>query len=295
LPEKESIFSVQKPVSGLRVWSLKEIMRVFDAWGLSMLLHHIDDNRAFARKMCELDARDDVLTKEQLEPIRGIIGLANYHATHASLRSTMDRVWENGPFAMAVAIQVGMTWDRVVNELTVLRQTIEADLEKHLFVFVSPDKAKVLHDMPEKWKEIWKKFPESMTDAQSAAQCYALEQDTGCVFHLMRVAEHGLRAVARKVGVKLTDKGKRQPIEFATWDKVIAGINGEITKARAMPHGPRKNRKLQFYSNAAENCTYIRDLWRNETAHTRKRYNDAEALGVMNRVRDFMQLLVTGI
>jgi hypothetical protein len=109
----------------------------------------------------------------------------------------------------------------------------------------------------------------------------------------MRVAEYGLRYVAKKAGVKLTDKGKSQPIEYATWDKVIAEIKKQITAARALSHGPKKNMKLQFYSDAAENLTYIRDIWRNEISHTRKSYNEAEALGVLTRVRDFMELLAS--
>lgn len=270
-------------------------MLKFDAWGIAMLLHHIDDQRTLAADMCHLGHRDEVLTKEELDPIRGIVALAIYHSKGAELRSTMDRVWENGPFAMEVSIAVSMTWDRVLTELTFLRQTIEADLEKHLFAFVMPDKAKVLIELPEKWKLALGEFPEIAKDLQSAAECYALGQDMGCVFHLMRVAEHGLRAIARKVGVKLTDKGKPQPIEYATWDKVIAGIGSQIQRARALPQGPRKNSRLQFYSNAAENCTYIKDVWRNETSHTRKWYNDAEALGILNRVKDFMQMLATGI
>ena len=112
-----------------------------------MLLRHIDVNKVFAAKMCELDCRDDSLTSEQLEPIQSIVHLANYHAIYAVLRSTMDRVWENGPFAMAMKIKVGMTWDRVLNELKVLRETVEADLEKHLFAFVVPDKARVLYEL----------------------------------------------------------------------------------------------------------------------------------------------------
>ena len=134
-------------------------------------------------------------------------------------------------------------------------------------------------------------FPEATADTESAIECYALEQPTAAVFHMMRMAEHGLRAIAKKVGVRLTDKGKPQPLEYATWDKVITAINNKIAAARLLPQGPKKNQKLRFYSDAAENCTYIRDLWRNETSHTRKRYNSAEAWGVINRVRDFMELL----
>jgi hypothetical protein len=275
----------------LRIASLWEIMRDFDAWGVAILLGHIDRNRALAQKMCDLDGSNERLVGQQLEASESIVHLALHHAERASLQSTHDRVWNNGPFAMALAI--GITWQQLVNELTVLRQTTEADLEKHKFAFVLPAKADVMAEMLN-WSEIRQSFASAIDDIDSAAECYALEQNTACVFHLMRVAEQGLRSIAKKAGVKLTDKGKRQPIEFATWDKVIAGIRSEIAKARTLPQGPRKNRKLQFYSDAAENCAYIRDVWRNEVSHTRKNYNDGEASGVINRVKDFMQLLATG-
>jgi hypothetical protein len=219
--------------------------------------------------------------------------MAQIQAQQVQLTSTNDRVWDNGPFNMAS--KIGMTYQQLQNELVVLRQSIEADLEKRLFVFVVPTKVAVMGDMLKTWKEIWEKFPLSKKDSMSAGECYALEQNTASVFHLMRVAEHGLRAIAKQVGVKLIDKGKPQPIEFATWDKVIQGIETKITAARNLSHGPAKNRRLQFYSNAAEHCKHIRDIWRNEVSHTRKDYNEGEALGILHRVKDFMSLLTTGI
>jgi len=35
----------------------------------------------------------------------------------------------------------------------------------------------------------------------------------------------------------------------------------------------------------------MKDIWRNNMAHTRKPYNQTEAVGVMERVREFMQFL----
>jgi len=45
----------------------------------------------------------------------------------------------------------------------------------------------------------------------------AIEANTAAVFHLMRVAEHGLRTLAYDRRIKVP-KG---PIELATWDDVI--------------------------------------------------------------------------
>jgi hypothetical protein len=269
----------------------KEIMRVFDAWGIAMLLHHIDERRAFAQKMCDGGGGDDRLTRGQIDVFATpIIHLASYHAQRTDLQSTYDRVWDNGPFCMAAKIGQ-MTNQNLLNELTVLRQAIEADLEKRSFVFILPGKEELVREIGTHWSHVWEVIPKSKHDTEEAVYCYALERNTAAVFHSMRVAEFGLRYLAKKVGAKLIDKGKPQPIEFATWDKVITGIKNKITAAHAMPKGPRRNKLLTFYSDVAEQCTWIRDIWRNEVSHTRKNWNGAEALGVLNRVRDFMLLL----
>lgn len=281
----------------VRIESFWEIMQRFDAWGIAILLRQIDENKIFAQKMCDLGSRDDQIDKElKAQLVEPIITIAAHHAKDLHLQSTKDRVWPNMPFMMAAA--VGLTWQQAVNELTVLRQAIEADLEKHIFTFIAPAKAQVivepLHD--EKWKMVVAKFPQCTDDVWDAHDCYAMGKNTACVFHMMRVAEHGLRGIAKKVRVSLIDKGKRQPIEYATWDKVInSGIKPKLLAAHALPQGPKKTKYLQFYSDVAEQCTYIRDLWRNEVSHTRKSYNDGEALGVLHRVRDFMYTVASGL
>lgn len=35
----------------------------------------------------------------------------------------------------------------------------------------------------------------------------------------------------------------------------------------------------------------MKDIWRNTVSHTRKAYNQPEALAVMERVKDFMRFL----
>jgi hypothetical protein len=280
---------------GLRLWSLREIMRQFDAWGIAMLLHHIQEAKDFVQSVIDTGGRDRELEAQHIELfIRPVVTMAQHHAERVHLQSTHDRVWDNGPFRIGVAVRI--TYQECLHELKVLRECIEADLEKRAFVFILPEKAKLVREREANWKQVWEVIPKCKDDTKEALYCYALERNTAAVYHSMRVAEFGLRHIARKVGVRLIDKGKPQPIEFATWDKVIQGINTKITAARAMPHGPRKNKNLQFYSSAAENCTYIRDIWRNEISHTRKGdYNDGEALGVLNRVKDFMDLLAKGI
>jgi hypothetical protein len=45
------------------------------------------------------------------------------------------------------------------------------------------------------------------------------------------------------------------------------------------------------YSDAADHCEFMKDIWRNNVSHTRKAYSDPEAVAVLQRVREFMEFL----
>jgi hypothetical protein len=183
------------------------------------------------------------------------------------------------------------TAELLARDLEVIRADIYLVLSKRKFAYIAPPNDQYFERQHLFGDDVYKKFADARQDIKDAGNCLAASLPTASVFHLMRAAEFGLRSIASKMKVSLKDKGRVQPIEYATWDKVIQGINIQITAARSLPHGPRKNKKLQFYSDAAERCVYIRDLWRNEVSHTRKRYSENEAIGIMGRVQDFLQLL----
>lgn len=169
---------------------------------------------------------------------------------------------------------------------------IQNNLESRMFMFV-PAQDVTYWDNPELFgKEFLIVFHgEALMEMREAGNCFVANRGTACVFHCMRVAEHGLRRLARKLNVSLTDKGKRHPLEYGDWDKVISQIRNRIAETRKLPRGSKKEDSLQFYSNAADHCEYMKDIWRNEVSHTRRVYNREETLAVLTRVRDFVQLL----
>lgn len=188
-------------------------------------------------------------------------------------------------------IREGITWAELRNQIKVLHEAIHADLCFRRFAYVPTSKAAIHDGFALAWESIWKKIPDAKEDSQRAVDCYALEQDTACVFHLMRVAEFGLRALAKKLRVKLTSKGQFCPLEFAEWEKVIITLKNQIDAARKLPAGPKRQAQLAFYSDAADHCTFMKDIWRNNVSHARQPYKDAEALAVLERVRDFMKFI----
>ena len=283
-------------VLALQVRSLLDNLKVFDAWGMAMLLPHLDDNKGVMSRMCESGNGDEKLDPDALELyITPVIHQAIYHAKLAKLQSTYDRVWDGGgPFWMAS--RAGITYQEAKHEFTVLRQCIEADLEKRLFAFIEPKRVELSSEMQERWADVLKNIPDAKADFEDAHLAYSLELRTATVFHLMRVAEHGLRVMAKKMRVSLDLKDKKGivPIEFADWQKVITAIKNKLSLVGALPTGSKRQAKLEKYSDAADHCVFMKDIWRNTVSHARRPYKDQEALAALERVRDFMQFVATG-
>lgn len=170
---------------------------------------------------------------------------------------------------------------------------IQNNLDSSKFMFLPKDDATYWGNLQLFGDDFTTVFPiEAVLELGELGKCFAASRPIACVFHCMRVAEYGLRILAKRVHVKLTDKGKTIPIEYGTWDKVIQAIRSKITEIRKRPIGPKKEKDLQFYAAAADHCEYMKDIWRNEIAHTRHRfYTKEETLGVVSRVRLFARLI----
>lgn len=96
----------------------------------------------------------------------------------------------------------------------------------------------------------------------------------------MRVAEYVLRHIAAELEIELTDKSKPLPIEFATWEKVLVQIENKRTAIRLEPKGLEQNDKVRFYAGCADTLSHLKDLYRNDVMHTRRHYNEHNALGL---------------
>lgn len=169
-------------------------------------------------------------------------------------------------------------------------QGIHLNLNSKKFMFMPGDQASYWENPAIFGKDFAIEFPEAAgIEAREAGNCFAAGRWTACVFHSMRVAEYGLRKLAKALKVEIHDKGKRCPIEYGDWDKVITAIRNKISELRKVPAGPKKARLLSSYSNIADHCEYMKDIWRNEVSHTRRIWDKTESLGVMNRVREFVQ------
>jgi hypothetical protein len=175
-------------------------------------------------------------------------------------------------------------------QLRTIIQGIQSNLESRKFMFMPSDQAEYWDNLELFGDDFMISFPAAaIEEMRESGNCFAAGRWTAAVFHCMRVAEYGLRRLARNLKVTISHKGKICPIEYGDWNTVITAVRNKIIEVRKLPNSPKKEHNIQFYSNAADRCEYMKDIWRNEISHARRRYSKSESLAVINRVRDFVQ------
>jgi hypothetical protein len=169
-----------------------------------------------------------------------------------------------------------------ISELDTL---VRLEMERVLFMYVPSDRAAFYGKEDLFEEEVKDKFTSASFDIKESGNSYAAARDTACVFHLMRVLEIGLAVFAKEFSISA---------DHTNWHNIIEQIEARV---RAMASDP--NRKpgwkedQEFYSQAASHFMFLKDAWRNYTAHARGKYTQEEAQTIMMNVRSFMQKLAT--
>ena len=190
-----------------------------------------------------------------------------------------------------IALSHEPSYSLVSMELKVLCETIEGQLHKRRFAFIPPDKAKLLERVIYDWQPVLAKFSRAGIDIVAATECYALDCNTAAVFHCMRVAEHGLRALAWRLNLRQIGKQK-YPLEYAEWGAILNAMRGKLNALQqSTGRNSRKAALTKFYADAASHADYLNEIWRKEVSHARGPYNAPEALNALTRTRQFMELL----
>jgi hypothetical protein len=235
---------------------------------------------------------DAVLNATQLENCHRILEFGRKELNYVGLTETAKYVTN---IRQKLTDGDCKTYQQYLDQVDILDELTGNEIEGMVFGFIPKDHGSYFQQDALFGVDVNEKIHGAKDDIREAGNCYAHGTYTACVYHLMRVSEFGLRRVAQKLRIKLTDKGKPILVEFATWDKVITGCKNKITAIRLLSAGPKRQAQLELYSDAADHCLFMKDIWRNNASHTRKPYSQAEALAVMGRVRDFMKFLAANV
>jgi hypothetical protein len=165
----------------------------------------------------------------------------------------------------------------------VIASTIEEEASARAYYVLAPGKSEYYAVRDPLGEAVSLAFPSTKFDAMEASRCYALGRNTACVFHLMRVLEWGLSALATAFKVEFKHRN---------WEQVIHDIElaiGDPNQLKALGGDWKDDR--EFYSQCISYLRIVKDAWRNYTAHARGKYDEQEAFELMGGVRGFMQKL----
>lgn len=179
----------------------------------------------------------------------------------------------------------GISYADLTQELETLLEAIEDDLKTEYFYHYRHQRGLMLMQLPVDWGGTLRRFPATAEEINDAVDCFASEHYTASVFHLMRIAEYGLRALARERQVVIPGR----PLEWAMWGQLIDQITASVRGLnQSMSAGPQKDAALAFYNGALAHIHAFKDKYRNVTMHVRGRYGEMETLTALDHVREFM-------
>lgn len=230
---------------------------------------------------CEnCETSDEAIQAREIKAAKDILGLMTVIATRLELDSAIDRIriFERN-------LKRPITMQEIGYELRALREAIEAQLDHRYFYHYPREKADMLLGFEYEWARIIAAFPDVKEEGRAAIDCYALGHHTASVFHSMRVAERGLRAIAKERKIALA---KTKPIEWANWQDIIISLQKEADAIAKKPPSKQRDRASGFYSGAIADLNAFKNEYRNEVMHARATYDELQALRAYRRVHAFM-------
>jgi len=143
-------------------------------------------------------------------------------------------------------------------------------------------------------KDVSAAFRSAVSDIRAAGNCLAANLNTAAVFHLMRVVERGLMALAADLSILPAD------IDSKTWGQIMTEIDDGLdaaiaSKIRAAQCGTPRNELKEFYHGIMGEFRAFRDVWRNNVMHGNTPYTEEQATRVFEHVREFMARMATQI
>jgi hypothetical protein len=197
-------------------------------------------------------------------------------------------------FKKALESDEDFYWQVIQSEIDGIFQSIQNELNATKFTFIQNSKAIFFEQEKLFGDAVYDAFPEARSEIKDAGNCLAADLNTAAVFHLMRVMELGLRALAFHLKAKtLIKKLKRTriPIELGTWEEIISTLESKLDELRHITRSVKRDQKIETCNELLKEFRSVKDLWRNKVSHTRATYDAEQAQSAFNHVRGFIQKL----
>lgn len=268
----------------VRLLTLLDIVKKFDLPKLIMVLEAVHNAQIEVRKVRA--GQQEELSTKWLQQIADEGGAFCRHVG-------FNRAAEHAAYLVGRIRLRGNDFDasHAEAEIDALARMLERDVYDFRFIQVDIEHADYLDNAAVFGSAVMGMFPSAAPDMEGAANCIAMELWTASVFHLMRVAEQGLRALARDRRIVVP----RGTLELANWEEIIRELEKAEDKIKDLPKTLARESQFEFYHSAMMDMRAIKNRYRNPVMHSRSWFNRHEALGARDRVFSLMQKLATRI
>lgn len=280
-------------VEPFRLWSLWEIMEIFDPAQFFYLLEEIKSTTSRLASApailpkCAPEDREalaDGLNETAAKYFNGLPIIAQM-LTSMGLRLSRNTLEKIGA-ALSDYPACAMS-GRLANLAEEFDERVKEELSSNTFLYLNPREADGYAGPFEGWEAVIAAFPSAAIDIEESSKCMALCRYTACVFHLMRVMELALRAIA----VTLNNP-KLVPRNNPSWESILRKCREELGKDRA-DRTPEWNASGAFFAGVSTTLMGVKDAWRNPTMHVGVSYTEERARDINAHVQAFMRHLAT--
>jgi len=173
-------------------------------------------------------------------------------------------------------------------QIKFLRQSFRDDLDEHPVYLPNAARSAWFRQEAGFGEKVHTAFPRLRTDITEAGNCFACDNYSACVFHLMRIVEHAVRILAKYIHVS----GLKADLDYEDFKRIQVELKNKLAKWRNSRRGKRREREIDFYADVADRCQYFTDMWRNNVTHGRANYDEHQAASILTRVKEFIERLV---
>src|ERR1039458_495119 len=246
---------------------------------------HIEHDHAYFKNMEE--GNNAAATDHEKERLKSVLAELRHHSVWLEATEALGRI---DKFSNKLSQPEPCNYLVILSEIDGIKDSIVQELVKRKFVYIHTGEQRYFENDCLFGKDVEKAFGSARTDLIEAGNCKALDLHTAAVFHLMRVVERGLRALAKSLGI---EKINEKELEYVGLNPLIEEVEKTVeivVKPIALSkNSESKDRDLAYYRGLLVDLRHFKDVDRDPVSHTRKTYDPRTAPVVFRNVESFMK------
>lgn len=274
-------FQPQKLIS---LWDMIEFLR----WELEAAHNKV---LFWQKRLLDFASKSDqkgTITSEEKTAILGILLDAKRQCEKLELTHSLETIRQiNQDFYHSAAKPL---YQQVGTQFRSLWNTMSSEISERKFVFIPKENEDYFFNESLYPDSVYDAFPDAHDELNDSGHCMAVDLNDAAAFHLLRIVEIGLRGIARNLKVKIP----KTPLDYAGWKDVVNRIDKKLEEKIPKARGPKQVAALKFKQDLLADFKAF-EVARNEVMHGRSRYSKPQAIGLFDRVRDFMRRVAIAI